>query len=197
MKDNFIGILIGILISALIFCILLFTDVVSLKKDNSVSQPVSDKGTTEKVTENNSFDETAFYNEYLKNKKSSLINNGGEYILSGSSILHDAEYNISIDSNLKLILNIDSLKKYNNYTVDENVIDAFLVSVGNGGYKYLYYLKDDGSVKSLCIDTLWDSEIKIKTENYKNVVSIDEVLIGNERKAAVTDINGKITILEG
>ncbi|MDO4376276.1 MAG: hypothetical protein Q4C33_03775 [bacterium] len=191
MKNTIIGVLIGLLCSTLIFTGLYLTNIITFSKQNN----------TDTVDKINSDDTSLKYQEYLKNKKENLKEilttvEDSEYSVSGNSMLHEEDFEISLTSELKLILNIESLEKYNNYTIDNNVIDFFLVSVGNGGFKYIYYLTENGTLKSLCIDTIWENEFEIKTLEEKNVISVKEILGNNAHLAVITDINGETKIIE-
>lgn len=87
-------------------------------------------------------------------------------------------------------------KKYNKYKIDDNVLDFFVVEEGNGGYKYLYYITNDGSLYVINADGLEDS-IKPRKININNVISVIEVTDGyndggGEREALFVDIEGNI-----
>ena len=85
--------------------------------------------------------------------------------------------------------------KFSRRNFAEGVIDLFLIYAGNGGFQYFYYLKDDGSLKSFCVDCVWDDELEIKNENIKNVVSIGQVSDESSYDALATDIDGNVYVM--
>ena len=171
MKKTIIGILVGILLCFGVFGGLYFANVISLNKQNE-NLP-NNNTNTEKETS------TVRYSNYLKNRKNGL----------------KKFFSATITPEFKLVFDVDGLEKYSDFVVDEGVIDLFLVYAGNGGFQYFYYLKDDGSLKSFCVDCVWDDELKIKNENIKNVVSIGQVSDESSYDALATDIDGNVYVM--
>ena len=114
--------------------------------------------------------------EYVKNLKAAMLKYNEEetegkeyreYIIDGKN---------SNDENYSITLSGNGILKLNEKEVANNVIGFNVAYVGNGGYKNLYFIKDDGTVAYASIDeTEYLSNGKIKTKNVdglKNIVSI-------------------------
>ena len=199
MKKTIIGILVGILLCFGVFGGLYFANVISLNKQNE-NLPNNNANTEKEAS-------TVRYSNYLKNRKNGLkkffsssmpndlLENSGRYTEKGTSFLYEKSFSATITPEFKLVFDVDGLEKYSDFVVDEGVIDLFLVYAGNGGFQYFYYLKDDGSFKSFCVDCVWDDELKIKNENIKNVVSIGQVSDESSYDALATDIDGNVYVM--
>ena len=139
------------------------------------------------------------YSNYIKNLKESLSklnkeDSNNKFFISSNSMYFEKGYSFEIYNN-KLLFNLeDELVKntYKDYVISENVLDMFLVSKGNGGYKYLYFIKEDGSLNSFCVECLLNSEMKIKKVELKRIVSVKEIITSEAREAVFIDIDGNV-----
>ena len=164
------GVLVGIIIILLcLVCYLLFGE--EIFKDNTSNTPkVSDnfQNSTTKTTDE-------LYNEYLTNLKKEITDNYKTYsnnVVSGTSMYLNTDYNFTIDKNLNLTFTTND-GKYTNYKVSENVLNMFLIEVGNAGYKNLYFIKTDGSLNKMCIDCLKeDTTVNVIKEDKKNIINV-------------------------
>lgn len=163
------------------------------------------KNNSSTSTDNNNIQTTdiksadELYNEYLLNLKKEIENEYKEYsdnVINGKSMSLDTDYKFTIKNNLDLVFTTGN-NKYSDYKISENVLNMFLIDVGNGGYKYLYFIRTDGSLNKMCIDCLSeDSTVKVETENKKNIVNITQGLFGYNYSGAhgpiFIDIEGNI-----
>ena len=90
-----------------------------------------------------------------------------------------------------------SNKKYDKFKVSSDVLNMFLVEVGNGGFKYLYFIKTDGSLNKFCVDCIKeDGKIKVEKDSKKYIVNVNQGLFDYEvsgfRSPIFVDINGNI-----
>jgi len=110
--------------------------------------------------------------EYVKNLKAIMLKYNEEkeyreYFIEGKDA-NDVTYSITLSGN--------GILKLNKKEVAKNVIGFNVTYYGNGGYKAIYFIKDDGTVASTSIDeTKYLSNGNIKTtdvKGLKNIVSI-------------------------
>ena len=175
------------LIAILFIIIFLFAVIMGLlfgKNDkNQITNSLSDK-----------------YEQYLSNLKTSIENNYEEYsnnVINSDSIILGTNYNFTITKNLELLFTTSN-NQYEKYKVSENVLNMFLIEEGNGGFKYLYFIKTDGSLNKLCVDCLKeDSEIKIEVKDNKYIINVTQGLFDYEVSGArgpiFIDIDGNIS----
>ena len=178
MKNN--KILNGVLIAVIIILlgILIYLQFINNKSSNNIDK---------------------IYNNYLVNLKNNIINKYEDYsnnVVEVSNDYLDTVYTFTINKNLNLILTTRD-NKYNNYKVSDNVLNMFLIDVGNGGFKYLYFIKDDGSLNKLCIDCIKEEgNVKVEKEDKKYIVNVIQGVFDYEVSGApgpiFIDINGNI-----
>lgn len=121
------------------------------------------------------------YSNYLKklniDLKKTFDEKDSEISVHRDSMIWDKGYTFTINKNFDLLMTIeeDKLKdKYTGYKLDSNVLSMYILSTGNGGFNTLYYITNDGIVKSLCIECIENSKPKIKEEKFKNIVNITQ-----------------------
>lgn len=144
-----------------------FSNDTIMKTDNEISDKNIDTETTNNL-----------YNKYLNNLKTNItknydnFNNNYEYV---ENLETGLEYSLKIEKNGDLNLsfyNEDLKQKYNNYKLSGDVLTMFLIQVGQSGFYNVYFLKNDGTIFSQCIDCLALEDVALKKENYKNIVNI-------------------------
>lgn len=144
-----------------------FSNDTTMKTDNEISDKNIDTETTNNL-----------YNKYLNNLKSNIaknydnFNNNYEYV---ENLETGLEYSLKIEKNGDLNLsfyNEDLKQKYNNYKLSGDVLTMFLIQVGQAGFYNVYFLKNDGTIFSQCIDCLAFEDVALKKESYKNIVNI-------------------------
>lgn len=135
--------------------------------------------TNTNVNEDNSIDKADnLYQKYLNNLKTNIKENYNNFNKNYKYIENEdtgLEYSLEIDKDFNLILSFSNEKlqqKYNNYILSENVLNMFLIQIGQSGFYNVYFLKTDGTLFSQCIDCLATENINLKQENYKNIVNI-------------------------
>lgn len=141
------------------------------------------------------------YHNYLTNLESNIKEKYEKYsnnVITGNSMILDTDINFTITKDLNLLFTTGD-KKYNNYKLSENVLNMFLVYTGNGGYQYLYFIKNDGSLNKFCVDCLnEDKTLKVEKVNFKNIVNITQGLFDYEFSGAsdpiFIDIDGNILL---
>lgn len=108
------------------------------------------------------------YSNYLKKLKTNLTKtyteNDGEGNISGDLF----KYNFTLNKEGILSMSI----KENTYEVSNKVLEMFLVDTGNGGYKNLYFIKEDGTLNYFCADCVTDGNFDIKKSEHKNIVNV-------------------------
>lgn len=121
-----------------------------------------------------------------------------QYKLSGTNKIYDTSYSFLINEKLELFITSNSFK-LDNYKISDNVLNMFLVEEGNGGYHYLYFIKNDGSLNKTCISCLTSSDNtpKIENVNAKYIVNVIQSSSGNEDESVnpislYIDIDGNI-----
>ena len=140
-----------------------------------------------------------------KDKQSGLTINGDTHSANLEEI---GNYDIKLDYNgtLSVTYGNKNYKKYNT-TIDTNVLLYKMVYAGNGGFKWLYYVKDDGKLYSADVEygpysENKKAESKVK-EGYQDIIlisneNITENVNGNVtgfKDAVFVDINGKVYYL--
>ena len=123
------------------------------------------------VVDNNYKDNDKLYSEYLLNLKNNLEKNyterDSETKINSNFVNGDA-YTVTINKNGVLSL---STRK-DDYEISNNVLEMFLVDVGNSGDKTLYFIKDDGTLNSFCVDCVLNEGVKVIQSEYKNIVNV-------------------------
>jgi hypothetical protein len=141
----------------------------------------SSKTTTNKTvsTPQKEYSADELYAKYLKNLKTNLsnidTNKDANVAISSNSYIFDGYYSFKIDKDGNLLMTIDDKNynsKYNNYVLSKNVLQMFLVNFGNGGYKTLYFIKEDGTLNKLCVECIADGQFSITQDSHKNIVNI-------------------------
>ena len=170
---------------------------------NTKTTTTSNKDSSTNQQELNTKNSEDIYKEYLSNRKKDLKkvltseNDINVYELLGESLYFNNNFNLQIDSELNLKFSVLDNEKYNNTLIDENVIDVFLVTTGNAGYNYAYYLKDDGTLKYFCIDCLTNEKLKIETSDKKNIIRVENYTYNSNTSAAYgvifVDIQGNFS----
>ena len=142
-------------------------------------------------------DAKTLYTNYLTNLKDSIKKNYKDY--SNNVVLYESEatdinYTFTITKDLELKLSTSD-KKYTDKKVSDDVVSMFLVSVGNGGYKNLYFIKTDGTLNYVCVDCISENEkVEIKKQDLKNIVLVTDGLFDYQYSGAAgaifVDIQG-------
>ncbi len=198
MKKILLGLLFGLVICFTSFAVLYKTKVILFSKNEEVKcENNNDDDVKNKVTISDEKSEK-LYKEYLSRRKNEPRFENGLITLSSQSRLYESTISATLDSEFNLKLTIPDFKEYTNYLVDKDVIDAFLVDDGNGGYEYLYYITEDGTLKVVCIECLMYEDFKIKTvTDKKYIVSVNNLSDNNStynfdsHVVVFKDINGK------
>ena len=156
------------------------------------------------------------YNDYLKNLENAINNHFqkvpdisddelskldykkyySQQSYCGSTADSGIEYCISLDNkilNLKLSNNEESTVK-----LSDNVLNYFIVSIGQYGYKNLYYITTTGKIYEVNhemqidegVDNLSKKELNLK--NIVNVIGIDAGLLSSSGDVAFIDIDGNL-----
>lgn len=158
-------------------------------KNNNITIKNSSYNYEKKLIYSNNIknDYNTFISNINTNTKNKFGNNGGIY-LTGKSMYLNTSYSLVLANNQILFSTNDN--KYNNYVISENVLNISLVETGNGGYKTLYFIKNDGNLYSFCIDCIAENNILIEKENVSYIVDVIEGAIDYEFSGA----NGPIYI---
>jgi hypothetical protein len=202
-KNNkgFIGVLIAIIV--LLLCVVLYLlfgkDMLNSKTNDNSTTTTTTKIDNNIVQSNNTKSADELYNEYLSNLKTGITSKYDTYsnnVVTGKSMYLDTGYEFTIKKNLDLVFTTAN-KKFSDHKISENVLNMFLIDVGNGGYTYLYFIKTDGSLNKMCIDCLNENNtVKVEKENKKNIVNITQGLFDYEFSGApgpiFIDINGNV-----
>lgn len=134
-----------------------------------------------------------------KDTKEGLTSEIREYYTSGNG--EDLTYSITLDYDGTLSVKYSN-EKYQKYdaTIDTNVLFYERISSGNGGFKWLYYVKEDGKVYGF--DTEYGpyqgtTPTKSKlVKGYQDIIMINEEIVSDGHTAGrgpvFTDINGNI-----
>ncbi len=126
--------------------------------------------------------------------------------IEGNAYLYmfDDEDNLQVKNNIKKIENkykTYNPKGYNNtlgedkleaYKLDiENVLTVYYVHIGNGGFSYFIFIKENGQVSYLSYDKLiYDGEIYLKDiDDLENVISIVDNTYSMKPYAVTSDGN--------
>jgi len=116
-------------------------------------------------------DTDKLYSEYLKKLKNNLEKFYTEHdaeIRINNKFANGEPYSIAIDK--EGILMLSTIEK--NYKISNNVLKIFLIDVGNGGYKSLYFIKEDGTLNYFCVDCILDDGVNVEKSKYKNIVNV-------------------------
>ena len=136
------------------------------------------------------------YKEYLNNLKSSIQSKlKGEHgdldeqliVLSITSLIGNEYLNFVIDKDLNL--------KENNQVLDTNVLNMFVSNSGNGGYKTLYYIKEDGKIYYIRITPqaeIVKQDSNVKENKCKNITNIINIANMVSNSTLFIDVDGKI-----
>ncbi len=156
------------------------------------------------------------YNDYLKNLENAINNHFqkvpdisddelskldykkyySQQSYCGSTADSGIEYCISLDNkilNLKLSNNEESTVK-----LSDNVLNYFIVSTGQYGYKNLYYITTTGKLYEVdhemqideAVDNLNKKELNLK--NIVNVIGVNAGLLSSSGDVAFIDIDGNL-----
>lgn len=187
-----------------------------LEKDNTNNEKdiINNNSKNEENIKNETSDDR--YNEYLKNLENvtnkhfqkvpdvsdeELANLDSKKYYSqqsyrSSTANNEIEYCISLDNkilSLQLSNNDESTIK-----LSDNVLNYFIVNVGQAGYKNLYYITTAGKVYEVNyemqidegVDNLSKKELNLK--NIVNVIGIDAGLLSSSGDVAFIDIDGNL-----
>lgn len=119
-----------------------------------------------------------FTYDILKEKEPVIENKFNMYKLITNSYTLDDSYSIFINSNKNLFIKYNNEQlndKYGEYKIADNVIDFYIIPVGNGGGNGLYFIYGDKTVGYADIEysVLNDKDIEItKKLEYKNIISV-------------------------
>lgn len=186
-NNNILIIILTILVVGLLGYTI-YGKVVENKESEVISSNTSETnntGNTDVVTTEKSADER--YKTYLNNLKSNIQNKlNGEHVEQIITLNVDINLSFAIDKDLNLTSNGEK--------IDTNVLEMFISNSGNGGYRNLYYIKDDGKVYSIRITP--DAKIEEmdeKRENKcKNIIAISNVANMVTNSTIFTDIDGNV-----
>lgn len=187
-----------------------------LEKDNTNNEKdiINNNNKNEENIKNETSDDR--YNEYLKNLENvtnkhfqkvpdvsdeELANLDSKKYYSqqsycSSTANNEIEYCISLDNkilSLQLSNNDESTIK-----LSDDVLNYFIVNVGQAGYKNLYYITTAGKVYEVNhemqidegVDNLSKKELNLK--NIVNVIGIDAGLLSSSGDVAFIDIDGNL-----
>ena len=134
-----------------------------------------------------------------KDTKEGITSEITDYFIANHG--EDFSYGITLDydGTLSVVYSNEKFQKYD-ATIDTNVLFYERVSVGNGGFCSLYYVKEDGKVYEIGIEydiyegTTPKSEL---VKGYQDIIMINEEAVGDSRGGGghgpvFTDINGNI-----
>ena len=121
------------------------------------------------------------YNNFSKNivsERKSFFNEDSSYLttVEGNDIINISSYDVKLTKNgeLSVIYHEDDFSSDIKF-VSSNVLNYFIIEYGNGGFRGLYFIYEDGTVGFANIEQSYieGSEIKIeKNSNLNNIVSI-------------------------
>ena len=187
-----------------------------LEKDNTNNEKdiINNNSKNEENIKNETSDDR--YNEYLKNLENAINNHFqkvpdvsddelakldyekyySQQSYCGNTADGGIKYCISLDNkilNLKLSNNEESTVK-----LSDNVLNYFIVSIGQYGYKNLYYITTTGKIYEVDhemqidegVDNLNKKELNLK--NIVNVIGIDAGLLSSSGDVAFIDIDGNL-----
>lgn len=187
-----------------------------LEKDNTNNEKdiINNNSKNEENIKNETSDDR--YNEYLKNLENAINNHFqkvpdvsddelskldyekyySQQSYCGNTADGGIKYCISLDNkilNLKLSNNEESTVK-----LSDNVLNYFIVSIGQYGYKNLYYITTTGKIYEVDhemqidegVDNLNKKELNLK--NIVNVIGIDAGLLSSSEDVAFIDIDGNL-----
>ena len=187
LKKILLGLLFGLVICFTSFSVLYKTKVISFSKNEEVKCENNGDDVKNEITISDEESEK-LYKEYLSRRKNEPRFENDLITLSSQSQLYESTISATLDSEFNLKLTIPDFKEYTNYLVDD----------GNGGYEYLYYITEDGTLKVVCIECLMYEDFKIKTvTDKKYIISVNNLSDNNStynfnsHVVVFTDINGK------
>ncbi len=187
-----------------------------LEKDNTNNEKdiINNNSKNEENIKNETSDDR--YNEYLKNLENAINNHFqkvpdvsddelakldyekyySQQSYCGNTADGGIKYCISLENkilNLKLSNNEESTVK-----LSDNVLNYFIVSIGQYGYKNLYYITTTGKIYEVDhemqidegVDNLNKKELNLK--NIVNVIGIDAGLLSSSGDVAFIDIDGNL-----
>lgn len=187
-----------------------------LEKDNTYNEKdiINNNSKNEENVKNETSDDR--YNEYLKNLENAINNHFqkvpdvsddelakldyekyySQQSYCGNTADGGIKYCISLENkilNLKLSNNEESTVK-----LSDNVLNYFIVSIGQYGYKNLYYITTTGKIYEVDhemqidegVDNLNKKELNLK--NIVNVIGIDAGLLSSSGDVAFIDIDGNL-----
>lgn len=187
-----------------------------LEKDNTYNEKdiINNNSKNEENIKNETSDDR--YNEYLKNLENAINNHFqkvpdvsddelakldyekyySQQSYCGNTADGGIKYCISLENkilNLKLSNNEESTVK-----LSDNVLNYFIVSIGQYGYKNLYYITTTGKIYEVDhemqidegVDNLNKKELNLK--NIVNVIGIDAGLLSSSGDVAFIDIDGNL-----
>lgn len=190
MKKILLGLLFGLVICFTSFAVLYKTKVISFSKNEEVKCENNNGDDVKNEVTISDEESEKLYKEYLSRRKNEtkIEFESGLITLSSQSRLYESTISATLDSEFNLKLTIPDFKDYTNYLVDD----------GNGGYEYLYYITEDGTLKVVCIECLMYEDFKIKTvTDKKYIVSVNNLSDNNStynfdsHVVVFKDINGK------
>ena len=141
------------------------------------------------------------YARYLTNLEDEIrknYNDSNKNQIRSNSVVLNTYYTVTITKDLELMFNTDD-KKFDNVKLSDNVVNMFLIDYGNGGFKYLYFIKTDGTLNKICIDNIRaQSPINIEKTELNNIVNVTQGIINDEVSGDLTpifiDIDGNMVI---
>lgn len=173
-------------------------------KNNEIIKKNNDNNTTVSLNKFNTFAKTLKENRMKqseKDKQKGLTIGGNRYSLRDENVFG---YIIKLDYDGTLSVEYSN-KKYKKYNtiIDTNVLFYEMIYVGNGGYKDIFYVKDNGKLYTASVELDPFNENKIATakeqKEYKNIVRINQEFINEEETGfydiVLVDINGNIYYL--
>lgn len=162
-----------------------------LKEDKEIVE----NNDSSKEEDNSLTDNDKLYSEYLKKLKKNLesfYNENDSEIRINNNFANGNPYSIVIDKKGTLLMST----RNDNYEISNNVLEMFLIDVGNGGYKSLYFIKEDGTLNSFCVDCVLDEGINVKQLENKNIVNVVNSAFGITASGAYgpafIDIEGNV-----
>ena len=197
-KENKGVSLTGFVITILVILLIIFVGGCVYLLNNPVKENVETQNVTSTqtasndniVNENESKGDTAIvqkkvmtadekFEVYVKNLKATMLKYNEEEIEGKEYREYIIDGKDSNDENYTITLSGNGILKLDDKEVANNVIGFNAVYTGNGGYKNLYFIKEDGSVAYAAIDeTEYLSNGKIKTTDVKGLKNIISIMGG-------------------
>ena len=191
---------------------IIYDKTISKSAESNTSENTTAENDAEKINIDDNDNKASRYEKYLSNLKEGIKNNYNvdtkDLEVSNSirgifSETDNIDYIFEIDKNQILKMTSGEKEK----VVDNNVLNMFLVNEGNGEWHSLYFIKEDGSLNKITLESMlyFNNEkvtvdfdkLKIESINKKYIVNVISGTAlyddgGGETIAMFIDIDGNI-----